>query len=100
MNMQKIMQQAQQMQAKAQQVQGELELKEVEATAGGGVIKVVATGGKKIKTIKISPEAVDKDDVQMLEDLVLTAVNDALNKADELSNAEMAKVTGGMGNLF
>ena len=100
MNMQKIMQQAQQMQAKAQQVQGELELKEVEATAGGGVIKVVATGGKKIKSIKISPEAVDEDDVQMLEDLVLTAVNDALNKADELSNAEMAKVTGGMGNLF
>ena len=100
MNMQKIMQQAQQMQAKAQQVQAELELKEVEATAGGGVIKVVATGGKKIKTITISPEAVDEDDVQMLEDLVLTAVNDALNKADELSNAEMAKVTGGMGNLF
>ncbi len=100
MNMQKMMQQAQQMQAKMQKVQAELEQQEVEATSGGGVVKVVANGAKKVKSITISPEAVDEDDIEMLEDLVLAAVNEALNKADELSNNEMGKVTGGLGNLF
>ena len=84
MNMQKMMQQAQQMQAKMQRVQEELAQKEIEATAGGGVVKVVATGNKTLKSISISPEAIDEDDVEMLEDLVLTAVNDALKKADDL----------------
>jgi len=97
MNMQKMMQQAQKMQADMQRVQKELEEKEVEATAGGGVVKVVATGGKKIKEIKISPEAVDEDDIEMLEDLVTAAVNEAISKAEEMANSEMSKITGGMG---
>mgnify|MGYP005649532447 CR=1 FL=1 len=97
MNMQKMMQQAQQMQANMERVQKELEEKEVEAASGGGAVKVVATGGKKIKEIKISAQAVDEDDIEMLEDLVLAAVNEAITKADELASAEMAKVTGGMG---
>ena len=91
------MQQAQQMQANMERVQKELEEKEVEAASGGGAVKVVATGGKKIKEIKISAQAVDEDDIEMLEDLVLAAVNEAITKADELASAEMAKVTGGMG---
>jgi DNA-binding YbaB/EbfC family protein len=69
MNMQNMMKQAQQMQARMQQMQDELEQKEVEASAGGGVVKVVATGKKEIKSIEISPEAVDPDDVEMLQDL-------------------------------
>jgi DNA-binding YbaB/EbfC family protein len=102
MNMQNMMKQAQQMQAKMQEMQEELEQKEVEASAGGGVVKVVATGKKEIRSIAISPEAVDPDDVEMLEDLVIAAVNEALGKADEMVNAEMGKITGGMnlGGLF
>ncbi len=102
MNMQNMMKQAQQMQAKMQEMQEELEQKEVEASAGGGVVKVVATGKKEIKSIEISPEAVDPDDVEMLEDLVIAAVNEALGKVDEMVNAEMGKITGGMnlGGLF
>jgi len=77
-----------------------LEEKTVEATSGGGVVKVVATGGRKLKEISISPEAVDEDDIEMLEDLVMAAVNEALTKAEELANDEMGKVTGGLGNLL
>lgn len=102
MNMNNMMKQAQQMQARMQKMQDELEEKEVEATAGGGVVKVVATGKKTIKTIEINEEVVDPDDVEMLQDLVIAAVNEALAKADEMVNAEMGKITGGMnlGGLF
>ena len=102
MNMQNMLKQAQQMQTKMQQAQQELEQKEVEASSGGGVVKVVATGKKEIRSIEISPEAVDRDDVEMLQDLVMAAVNEALSKADEMANAEMSKITGGLnvGGLF
>ncbi|WKY47032.1 YbaB/EbfC family nucleoid-associated protein [Eubacteriaceae bacterium ES3] len=95
-NMNNMMKQVQKMQQDMAKLQSELEEKEVEATAGGGVIKVVATGKKTISSISISPEAVDEDDLEMLEDLVMAAVNEALVKADEMVNSEMSKITGGM----
>lgn len=102
MNMQAMMRQAQQMQQNMQKMQEELEEKEVEATAGGGVVKVVVTGKKVVKSIEIAPEVVDPDDVEMLQDLVMAAVNEALGQAEEMVQSEMGKVTGGMnlGGLF
>jgi hypothetical protein len=96
MNVQNMMRQAQQMQQKVQQLQEEVEQREVEASAGGGVVRVVATGKKTIKSIEIKPEAVDPDDVEMLEDLVMAAVNEALLKADAMMQEEMGKITGGL----
>ncbi|MGD9474579.1 MAG: YbaB/EbfC family nucleoid-associated protein [Eubacteriaceae bacterium] len=95
-NMNNMMKQVQKMQQDMAKLQAELEEKEVEATAGGGAVKVVATGKKNIVSINISPEVVDEDDLEMLEDLVMAAVNEALVKADEMVNSEMAKITGGM----
>jgi len=102
MNMQSMMQQAQRMQQNIAKVQAELEEKEVEATAGGGVVKVVVTGKKLLKSIEIAPEVVDPEDIEMLQDLVIAAVNEALEKAETISQTEMAKVTGGMnlGGMF
>ncbi|MEX1308162.1 MAG: YbaB/EbfC family nucleoid-associated protein [Eubacteriales bacterium] len=97
MDIQKMMRQAQKMQSDMQVVQQQLEEAEVTASAGGGVVTVTVTGAKKIKAIKISPDVVDKDDVEMLEDLVTAAVSEAMDKADELAKAEMGKVTGGLG---
>jgi len=91
-----MMMQAQKMQAEMERVQEEVNLKEVTATAGGGVITVIATGAKEIKSIEIAPEVVDPDDIEMLQDLVIVAVNEALKMAEELSSSEMGKVTGGM----
>ena len=96
MNMQNMMRQAQQMQAKMQQMQAEIEEREVEATAGGGMVRVVASGKKLVKSIEIKEEVVDPDDVEMLQDLVIAAVNEALAKADEMMQTEMGKITGGM----
>jgi DNA-binding YbaB/EbfC family protein len=96
MNMQQMMAQAQKMQQNMQKAQEELKEKEVEATAGGGVVTVVAAGDKAIKSIKIKPEAVDPEDVEMLEDLITAAVNEALAKAEELAQSLMGKATGGM----
>lgn len=76
--------------------QEELGNKSVEGTAGGGVVTVVVTGHKQVQSITIKPEAVDPDDVEMLQDLVLTAVNDAMKKADDMASAEMGKYTKGM----
>lgn len=95
-NMNQMMKQVKKMQAQMLKAQEELEGKTVEGTAGGGVVTVTASGHKKITDIVIKPEAVDPDDVEMLQDLVLTAVNDALNKAEELANQDMGKYTGGM----
>ena len=78
------------------QKQEELQQQEFEVSAGGGAITVVATGKKDIKWIKIKPEVVDPDDVEMLEDLVLAAVNEALRKADEASSSQMSKLMGGI----
>lgn len=96
MNMQKMMKQVQKMQAEMARVQQALGEMTVEATAGGGVVTVVANGHQQIVSVKIAPEAVDPSDVEMLEDLVLAAVNEALRKAQEMAAAEMAKVTGGL----
>jgi len=95
-NMNQMMKQVKKMQAQMLKAQEELETKTVEGTAGGGVVTATANGHKKILNIVIQPEAVDPDDVEMLQDLVLTAVNDALTKADELANQDMGKYTNGM----
>ncbi len=102
MNMGSMMAKAQKMQADMQAAQAEIEKTEVEATAGGGVVTVRANGAKKILSIKIDPQAVDPEDVEMLEDLVTAAVNEAMAKADELTQSKMSSVTGGMnlGGLF
>lgn len=96
-NMQQLLRQAQKMQQDMARVQAELAEKEVTASAGGGAVTVVATGNRQIKTITIKPEAVDPDDVEMLQDMVLAAVNEALKAAEELAETEMGKITGGMG---
>ncbi|KAF9127680.1 hypothetical protein BGX30_014686, partial [Mortierella sp. GBA39] len=84
------------MQEQMLKAQEELADKKVEGTSGGGVVTVEMNGHKKLLSITIKPEAVDPDDVEMLQDLVMTAVNDALSKADEIANADMGKFTGGM----
>ncbi|HHV60907.1 MAG TPA: YbaB/EbfC family nucleoid-associated protein [Clostridiaceae bacterium] len=96
-NMGNLMKQAQKMQQEILKMQEELAEKTVEATAGGGAVTVVANGKKEIKEITIQPDVVDPDDVEMLQDLILAAVNEALRKADEMVNSQMGKITGGMG---
>lgn len=96
-NMNNLMKQAQKMQRQMEKTQAELEEKEVTATAGGGVVEVVVTGKREIKSITIDPDVVDQDDVETLEDLVMAAVNEGLRQAEELANKEMSKLTGGMG---
>lgn len=98
-NMGNIMKQAQKMQKEMEKMQEELKDKEVEASAGGGAVTVVATGRKEIKDITIKPEVVDPEDVEMLQDLILAAASEALRKADEMVNSEMSKITGGMGGI-
>lgn len=95
-NMQKQLQQLQQMQRRMEQMQSELEEKEVETTAGGGAVSVVVSGKKELKKITLKPEAVDPDDVEMLEDLILVAVNEGLRQVEEMSQNEMSKLTGGL----
>ncbi len=97
MDMRKLMQQAQQMQAQVQQVQQELASEKVEASAGGGMVTVVATGAGDITSIRIDPAGVDTDDIEMLEDMVLAAVNEAQRMATSLAEQRMGAVTGGMG---
>lgn len=95
-NMSNVVRQAQKMQEEMEKVQAELEDKTVEATAGGGMVSVTANGKKEIISLKINPEAVDPDDVETLEDLVMVAVNDVINKADEMMAEGMSAVTGGL----
>ncbi len=96
-NMNNLMKQARKMQEQMVKMQEELEDKTVEATVGGGVVSVVANGKKEILEITIQPEAVDPDDIEMLQDLILAAVNEAIRKAEEMAQGEMGKLTGGMG---
>ena len=91
-----MMKQAQKLQAKLARVQEELGAKEVEATSGGGMVTVRASGHQDILSIKINPEVVDPEDVEMLEDLVLAAVQQARNKAADMAEAEMQKATAGL----
>ena len=95
-NMNNLMKQAQKLQKDMEQAQKALETKEFEASVGGGAVIVKANGKKEVIAIKIKPEVVDADDVEMLEDLVLSAVNEVLKKADEESANSMGKLTGGM----
>ena len=95
-NMNSMMKQAQKLQKKMLKTQQELALKTVEASAGGGMVKVIANGGQKIESITFEKEVVDPEDIEMLQDLVLAAVNDALNKSQEMVSSEMGKLTGGM----
>ena len=94
-----IMKQAQKMQKDMEKLREELNEKTVEATAGGGAVTVVATCEKEIKEIIIKPEVIDPDDAEMLQDLVLAAVNEALRMAEEVSAAQMSKITGGLGGM-
>ncbi len=94
MNIKKMLKQAQEMQKKLQQ---EVEEMTVEATAGGGMVSVTMRGNKEILSIKIDPEAVDPDDIEMLQDLITAAVNEAGRKVDEAVQEQMGSLTGGMG---
>ncbi len=91
-----MMKQAQKLQNKMMKLQDELAAKTVESSAGGGMVKVVASGKQQIVSIEIDREVVDPDDVEMIQDLVLAAVNDALSKSQEMVSGEMGKLTGGM----
>jgi nucleoid-associated protein EbfC len=96
-NMNNMIKQAQKMQKDMMKVQEELELREIEASAGGGAVTVVVTGKKELVSIKIKPEVVDPDDVELLQDLILAAVNEAIRQAEEMVSGEMGKLTGGLG---
>ena len=91
-----MMKQAQQLQSKMLKMQEEMAEKTVETSAGGGMIKVVANGKQQILSIQIEKEVVDPEDVEMLQDLMLSAVNEALTKSQEMVAAEMSKLTGGL----
>ncbi len=96
MNMNKMMKQVQQMQKQMVQAQEELAAMELEASAGGGMVTVKVSGDLKINSVKIDPGAVDPDDVEMLEDMILAATNEALRSAQELANNKMSGLTGGL----
>ncbi|MBE6031632.1 MAG: YbaB/EbfC family nucleoid-associated protein [Firmicutes bacterium] len=95
-SMQKQIQQVQQMQRQMEAIQAELEQKEISATAGGGAVSVTVNGKKELTAVEIKPEVVDPDDVEMLQDLIMAAANEALRQMEELSQSEMSKVTGGL----
>ncbi|WP_027626459.1 YbaB/EbfC family nucleoid-associated protein [Clostridium lundense] len=95
-NMNNLMKQAQKFQKQMEEMQSQLQEKEFEASVGGGAVKAVANGKKEIVDIKIKPEVVDPDDIEMLQDLILSACNEALKKAEEETANEMKKLTGGL----
>jgi len=95
-NMGNLLKKAQQLQEKMAKLQEELSEKTVETSAGGGMVTVIATGKQEIASIKIDPEVVNQEDIEMLEDLVLAAVNDALSQAKQMVSEEMTKLTGGV----
>jgi DNA-binding YbaB/EbfC family protein len=95
-NMNKMMKQVQKMQQDMAKLQEEMKQRTVECTAGGGMVKVVANGNNEIISIEINPQAVDPEDVEMLQDMVLAGVNESLKKAQDMVAQEMAKITGGM----
>lgn len=95
-NMGQMMKQVQQMQKKMEEAQKEVEETVLTASAGGGMVEVEVSGKKEVLAVKIDPEAVDPEDVEMLQDMILTAVNDALNQIEQLSDEKMGKFTQGM----
>ena len=95
-NMQKQLAQMQQMQRQMEQMQAELEEKEITTTSGGGAVSVTVNGKKEIVSLTLDKDVVDPDDVEMLQDLIMAAVNEGMRQIDEISNAEMGKLTGGL----
>lgn len=98
-NMNNLMKQAQRMQRQMEESQKELEEKEITAAAGGGAVEVTINGKKEILKVKLSPEVVDPDDIEMLEDLIVAATNEAIRQIEELSQESMSKITGGLGGF-
>ena len=95
-NMNAMIHQAQKMQDEISELQEEIEAREFSATAGGGAVQVVVTGKKSIKSLTIQPEVVDPEDIEMLQDLVISAINEAINNVEETTETEMSKITGGV----
>ncbi|MCL1924562.1 MAG: YbaB/EbfC family nucleoid-associated protein [Defluviitaleaceae bacterium] len=100
MNMTNLMRQAQKMQKQMEKKQEELTLKTLEVSGGGGAVKITITGIREIKEIKIDPKVVDPEDVEGLEDLIMSAVNEAIRQAEDLHNNEMSKISGGVNLPF
>jgi DNA-binding YbaB/EbfC family protein len=102
-NMAGMMKKVQKLQADMAKLQEELKLRTLESTAGGGAVKVVVNGDKQIVSVKIDPAAVDPEDIEMLEDMIMAAVNEAIKKVDDMMAQEMGKLTGGLklpGGMF
>ena len=99
-NMQQLMRKAQKLQEQMAKAQEDLDAREFSAQAGGGMVSVTVTGKHELKSLEIKPECVDPDDVEMLQDLILAAVNEALRNAEETRNAEMSRLAPGMGGMF
>ncbi|MBE6839804.1 MAG: YbaB/EbfC family nucleoid-associated protein [Ruminococcus sp.] len=95
-NMNAMVRQAQKMQDEIVELQNDIEAREFTATAGGGAVEVVLSGKKTIKSLTLKPEIVDKDDIEMLQDLVISAVNEAINNIEQTTEEEMNKITGGV----
>ena len=98
-NMANLMKQAQKMQRQMEEQAKEMEAKEYTATAGGGAVEVTVTGKREVTKVKLAEEVVDPDDIEMLEDLIVAATNEALRQVEEESGAAMSKLTGGLGGL-
>ena len=95
-NMNNLMKQAQKMQDEITELQNDIEARDFSATSGGGAVEVVVTGAKNIKALTIKPEVVDKDDVEMLQDLIISAINEAMADVEKTTEEEMNKITGGV----
>lgn len=98
-NMNNLMKQAQKMQRQMEETTKELETKEFTASSGGGAVEVTVNGKKEVVNVKLSQEVVDPDDIEMLQDLIVAATNEALRKMEEESQAQMSKITGGLGGM-
>ena len=99
-NMNNLMKQAQRMQRQMEEAQQKVETMEATATAGGGAVEVTVSGKKEVLKVKLAEEVVDPEDIEMLEDLIVAATNEALRKIDEASQQTMSKITGGLGGMF
>ena len=99
-NMQQLMRQAQKLQEQMEKAQGELDTREYEASSGGGMVKVRVNGKRQLLSISLEPQVVDPEDVEMLQDLILAAVNEALRTGETTREAEMSRLNPGMGGMF
>ncbi len=95
-NMNAMIRQAQKMQDQISELQEDIESREFTATAGGGAVTVVMSGKKSVKSLELKPEVVDPEDIEMLQDLIISAINEAANQVEEITEAEMSKITGGV----